>query len=66
MCELVDELLREVEEKTRKLEHDKAFAEGRMEVRIAMVKKLRQEGLSDEVIARVASASVEQVKEWCR
>ena len=28
MCELVNELLREVEETTRILEHDKAFAEG--------------------------------------
>lgn len=66
MCELVDELMREVEEKVRKQEHDKGFAEGRTEVKIAMAKRLRKEGLSDEVIARVASASVEQVKEWFR
>ena len=61
MCELVDELMREVEEKVRKQEHDKAFVEGK----IAMVKILKQEGVSDEVIAKAASASVEQVNKWC-
>ena len=70
MCELVDELLREVEETTRKLEHDKGYAEGykegRFEARIAIVKRLRQEGFREEFIARVASTSIEQVKEWCR
>lgn len=70
MCRMVDDLLHEVEETTRLIEHEKAFAEGhtegRTEEKLEMVRKLRQEGLSDELIARVSSSSVEQVREWCR
>ncbi len=76
MCELVDALLREVEETTRLIEYEKGFAEGYRVgfqeglqedriIKIEMLRKVRQEGLSDELIARVASSSIEQVREWC-
>ena len=68
MCKMVDDLLHEVEETTRLIEHEKGFAEGIQtgrEEKIAMVRNMRQEGLSDEVIARVSSASVEQIRKWC-
>lgn len=76
MCELVDALLREVEETTRLIEYEKGFAEGYRvgfqeglqkgrKIKIEMLRKLRQEGLSDELIARVLSSSIEQVREWC-
>lgn len=76
MCELVDALLREVEETKRLIEYEKGFAEGYRvgfqeglqkgrKIKIEMLRKLRQKGFSDELIARVASSSIEQVREWC-